>query len=135
MKIIINEFEKLCAQIKIREEKTFGYNEIEDLLLEALNFIKKHKDEKRQFAHFFIDSILGSKTNNLVYGGSHYLIQVIQFCMRELQWPEVKEAAIKEQSASTDWRVIGTMGSILEVYEKEWPDDELYEYYSKEIEK
>jgi hypothetical protein len=134
MNITINKFKKLCDRIKIRAEETFGYNEIEDLLLQALDFIKNHKSEKDQFANFFTDKILQFENNNLVYGNCYHLVQVIQFCMRELQWVEIKEAALKTRNVSTDWRIIGTMEIILEVYEKEWPDDELYKYFCKKIE-
>lgn len=129
MNTTIENFKDLCAQIKLREQKTYGYNEIEDLLEKALNFIKTHKENRQQFVDFFSSKILADGDQGLVYGNEHSLVQTIQFCMRELQWPEIEEASIKNKSSSSDWRVKGTMDNILEVYEEEWPDDELYTYY------
>jgi len=81
LKILVSEFKKLCDEIKIREEKTFGYNEVEALLLAALDFIKDHLDEKEVFVQFFGDKIFGVDSNDLVYGDYNYLVQVIQFCI------------------------------------------------------
>ncbi|GAB4393535.1 MAG: hypothetical protein Tsb005_12250 [Gammaproteobacteria bacterium] len=133
MNTVMRDFEVLCAQINLRAKETYGYNQIEDLLLKMLNFIKAHDDYRDSFVVYFSEKISGEGENDLVYGNYNHLIQIIQFCMREMQWPEIKEAAIRRKSASSDWRVIGTMDQILEVYETEWPDDELYEYYSKEV--
>ncbi len=133
MNTVMNDFKMLCDRIKSREKETYGYNQIEDLLLKMLNFMKIHDGYRGKFVEFFSDKLNRKGKNDLIYGNYGYLIQVIQFCMREMQWPEIKDAAIKRKRTSSDWRVIGSMDQILEVYEKEWPDDELYEYYSKRV--
>ena len=42
------------------------------------------------------------------------------------------DAVLNKIEESDDLRIISAMNDILEVYEDEWEDADLYEYYSKE---
>jgi hypothetical protein len=55
--------------------------------------------------------------------------------MRELQWPEVADAATERWRNTTDPRIHIVMKHILDVYEPEWEKVDLYQYYAHELDK
>jgi hypothetical protein len=116
-----NDFIRVCNIVREKESKTFGANEIENELLDVLNFIKSNKEIEGEMKLFFVKIIEERKD---------YPIALITFCIRELQWPEIKEATISERNKTDDWRIISLFNDILKVYEDEWDDAEFYEYYS-----
>lgn len=117
-----NEFISICEVLKSKEEITYGVNEIEDELLLLLNFVKKNKECWPEISKIFIETVKGIRL---------YPIEIVIFCMRELQWEEIKDTALFEKNNSSDWRVINTMNHILEVYERDWINADLYKYYSE----
>ena len=114
----------LCNRVKEKYDATYGVNEIENLLLETLDYIKAHGKYKEEFSKCFINRIKREE---------FFPLEIIFFCMRELQWPEIKEAAIEEKSKTDDWRIISAMDQILAVYENDWEDADLYQYYSTQV--
>ncbi len=121
MKNIIDAFNKLAFIVKNKWEITYGTNEIEPELLNILDFVKKNIAYRMEIANCFIDII-----NDYTKGP----LEIVVFCMRELQWQEVKEAAGSRQISHKDPRVKFAMQKILDVYEREWNDADLYHYYS-----
>lgn len=123
MSSIYQRFIALCDEVKRKEAVTYGVNEIEPELLSVLGFIKTHPKFLNSFKKFMLE---------LVNGSSLYPLEIVIFCMRELQWPEIREEANLEKGKTDDWRIISSMGNILAVYDFEWEDADMYEYYSKE---
>jgi hypothetical protein len=66
-----------------------------------------------------------------VIGNENEPWELVQFCMRELQWKEGKESITKLRDDSNDLRFVTVMNDILAVYEDKWEDEDLYIYYSK----
>ncbi len=52
--------------------------------------------------------------------------------MRELRWPEVREAMVALDSPAQDWRARRAAQRVLEVYADEWPGGEIYDTYREE---
>ena len=117
-------FISLCDELKQKEAISFGVNEIESELLKILKHIKNDKENRELIKQFLIQIVKGIKL---------YPLEIIIFCMRELQWEEIKEVAIYESKNTNDWRIISSMKQILAVYDSEWEDADMYEYYSKKI--
>jgi len=117
-----SKFIGFCDLVKEKEKITYGVNEIEKELLDVLNYIKADREDEKEIKQFLI---------KIVRGLEFYPLEIIIFCMRELQWIEIKEAAIDEKSKTNDWRVIRAMNNIIAVYKTDWEDADLYEYYSK----
>ena len=117
-------FTSLCDELKQKEAISFGVNEIESELLKILKHIKNDKENRELIKQFLIQIVKGIKL---------YPLEIIIFCMRELQWEEIKEVAIYESKNTNDWRIISSMKQILAVYDSEWEDADMYEYYSKKI--
>lgn len=87
-----------------------------------LNFIKENKKYKHKILSYFVA---------IMNGEIEMPPELIEFCMRELQWPEIKNLAIQKLEQG-DPRKQYLMEHIVNVYEKNWDDADLYEYYSKE---
>ena len=118
MNNVIREFDKLCdvAIAAFGEELDISY---EMSLLNILKFVKKYPDYKEGFLDKF-KMILTS-------GGAPF--EVVAFCMRDLQWPEIKEFVISKMNPSEDPRS-EALRSTLTAYDEFWPDADLYSYYS-----
>jgi hypothetical protein len=120
MNEVIKKFEQLSEKTEMVLNETFDCRKVEPIYIEILNLIKSHPDCREQFVRKFIFLLKTGEISS----------DLIEFCMRELQWEEIKKAAELEISKTDDWRVISTMNHILEVYEKEWEHSDLYKYYS-----
>ncbi|WP_342308684.1 hypothetical protein WLF14_01040 [Pseudomonas fluorescens] len=117
MNDVIKEFDKLCdmAMAAFGEELDITY---EMSLLNILEFVKKHPGCREDF--------IGGFKLILMSGGSPF--EVVAFCMRELQWPEIKEFVISNMNPSEDPRS-EALRSTLTAYDERWPDADLYSYY------
>ena len=118
MNDVIKEFDKLCdiAIAAFGEELDTSY---EMSLLNILEFVKKHPGCKEDFIDRF----------KLILMSGSSPFEVVAFCMRELQWPEIKEFVILKMNPSEDPRS-EALRSTLTAYDKLWPDADLYSYYS-----
>jgi hypothetical protein len=109
------EFKALLAQFIENCQQTGHYNSPEQqaILIEMLNLVKANPEERHAFVDCFVDIV---NDPNL---GMAWI--VVLFCMRELQWPEVREAianfiASRREISDRVWR------HMLTAYEKdrEW---------------
>lgn len=118
MNDIIKQFDILCdvAMAAFSEELEISY---EMSLLNILEFVKKHPD----YREWFIDRF------KLILTSRNSPFEAVAFCMRELQWPEIKEFVISKMNPSEDPRS-EALRSILTTYDEFWPDSDLYSYYS-----
>jgi hypothetical protein len=125
-RLAIKEFYDLAKQAESILDSTYDCRKAEPLYVKILKLVKSHADLRQEFVGAFL-AMLGGKDGPW---------ELIQFCMRELQWVEIKEALVNlrkaEINGSHDWRVISVLNDILAVYEPVWEDADLYEYYSKE---
>jgi hypothetical protein len=120
-------FRELCQKALHSWETTQrGTPDFEPDLLAILNFTKQNLDQKDTLVQCFID---------LVYDRALGPFEVIEFCMRELRWPEVADAAAERWRSTTDPRIHIVMKDILDVYEEHWEDADLYQYYAHELDK
>lgn len=117
MNDVIKEFDELCdmAMAAFGEELDITY---EMSLLNILEFVKKHPDCKDDFISRF----------KLILMSGSSPFEVVAFCMRELQWPEIKEFVISNMNPSEDPRS-EALRSTLTAYDERWPDADLYSYY------
>jgi len=108
------QFRELLAQfVKNTQTRIGDYNspKQEDILIEMLNLVKANPEVRQDFVRCFIE-IVDNPNLGMTWA-------VVLFCMRELQWPEVKEAIeqfITSQHPISDriWR------HMLEAYKKDW---------------
>ncbi|NWD71474.1 hypothetical protein HX870_28120 [Pseudomonas gingeri] len=117
MNNVIEQFDRLCdvAVAAFGEELEVSY---ESCLLEILNFVKKHP----RYRSDFIDKF----KNILMSGDSPF--EVVAFCMRELQWGEIKDFVVLNMDPSQNPRS-ESLRSVLTAYDRIWPDADMYKYY------
>lgn len=117
---IENEFWRLAGDAEAAWKITDGTDELEPYLLEILEFAKNNNDSREKLAQCFV----------CLLNGDSWPIEILEFCMRELQWPSVKAATISKMRENTDIRILDGLNRVLAVYEDEWEDADLYRYYS-----
>lgn len=104
----------------IKSDPNVGAEETEPQLLEVLTHLKDYPDYRAKFVEKFIE---------MLHGKFPSAYEVIEFCMRELQWPEILDEINRLLPAQSDPRNTAVLEEIARVYEKEWRDWEFYEYY------
>jgi len=114
---------KFWELIRLAQEvwdRTYSVNEIEPYLLDILKFAKKHPHEQNKLATAFISLLKEHRAT----------IEILQFCMRELQWQGVKEAIEERMRQNAgNLRLLNALQKILDVYSEEWQDADIYGYY------
>ena len=95
--------------------------EFEPVFLDVLRFVQSHPECSDMFESTFAEALNGS------YGEVPW--ELVQFCMRDLRWPKVRDEAMRIALDSNDIRVSTVMHDIVSVYEPEWADAALYDYY------
>ena len=119
MNDIVKKFDKLCnvAMAAFSEELEVSY---EVSLLNILEFVKDNPGYKDVFVDRF----------KLILMSGNSPFEVVAFCMRELQWAEVKEFVLSNMNPSQDPRS-EALRSVLTAYDDFWSDADIYRYYDK----
>lgn len=121
---IIQNLEQLINEGSSVLLQTNDCKKAEPIFIKILNLIKGHINYRFEFSRILL--------NILKSGNGSW--EIVQFCMRELKWPEIKIYAQEEiklqMCGEQDWRVISIMDNILAVYQTTWDDSDLYDYYS-----
>ena len=118
MSDVIKQFDMLCdvAMAAFGEELEISY---EMSLLNILEFVKNNPEYKDDFVGGF----------KMILMSNNSPFEAVAFCMRELQWPEIKEFVISKMNPSQDPRS-EALRSVLTAYDEFWPDADIYQYYS-----
>lgn len=119
MNDVIKQFDILCelAAAAFDEELEISY---EMSLLKILEFVKRNPNNKADFIGKFKE-ILTSRDSPF---------EAVAFCIRELQWSEIKDFVILNMNPRVDPRS-EALRSALTAYDEFWPDADLYSYYSR----
>ncbi|MFJ2479611.1 hypothetical protein ACIOWE_04975 [Pseudomonas sp. NPDC087598] len=117
MNDVLKEFDMLCdkSMAAFGEEFDISY---EMSMVRILEFVKSSIERRELFVSRFEEVLM---SNNSPF-------EVVAFCMRELQWPEIKEFVVSKMNPSQDPRSEALRG-VLTAYDEVWPDADLYRYY------
>ncbi|MES9903017.1 MAG: hypothetical protein ABW168_10075 [Sedimenticola sp.] len=122
MRFVVENLRELGIQAESTLKESYGVNAVEGQLLEMLQLLKSNTKFKSEFVQVLLEF--------LDEGNAPY--EVVQFCMRELQWPEIKQHAQNMLESSDDPRVHKVANEVLAVYGEAWEDEDLFSYYSKD---
>jgi hypothetical protein len=116
------ELEERLAAIAAFAEHFFGVSELEPLLVDLLEFIQagtvgRELLEKRLVA-LFVAASPGS-------------VEVLEFVMRTLRWPVVELELRMIRDSDSDFRVVNEAKRVLEVFETDWDNGDIYRFYSQ----
>jgi hypothetical protein len=133
MKTAVTEFLHLYGEFcRIRRDPQQSGRESHDTLLMILEHIKTFPEYRADLVACFVKLVeeLKDYSSDVSYGWG-----IIPFCMRELQWPEVKEAIERELQKEIDPEIIRYLKRIHSVYEPFWEDETSFLYYVEKAEK
>jgi len=122
MNEIMRKFDDLCLESQKVLDETYDTIQVEPSYLRLLSLLKNNPEFK---SIFVVKLLFILDKNNAPW-------EIIQFCMRELQWNEIKQEIETRLRVAEDLRMVAILNHILEVYDKEWVDADLYKYYSTE---
>lgn len=118
-------FWKMCEETDDFERENLDTPLLEPYLLNILNFVKNNPEHEALFKEFFVQ--IGNRKKP-------HIAEILLYCMRELRYPEVKEAVnrhFKELGGPSKVpRLIGFVSDINWVYEEEpWEDAIFFKYH------
>jgi hypothetical protein len=108
--------------IRRRAETTYDVAELEPYLIDLKEFLKANVKHMEVFA-----SVLLELTNEWPSGS----VEVLEFTMRDLRWPEIKAALERSLGSPGDSATNRCARHVLEVYEIDWPGGDIYTSYRK----
>ncbi|MDR3443763.1 hypothetical protein [Dyella sp.] len=115
---IVVKFENICREAGKVLDEDYSLGIAEPLFVKALNLVKENPGFRKEFESEFLrilDKGIGP-------------FELVEFCMRDLRWPAIREHAIA-QLGDSDVRKAQVLQRILNVYEPVWEDEDLYEYF------
>ncbi len=99
-------------------------NRYETAFIAVLNHVKANIEQRDTFIGLFIEAL----DNPSLMGW-----EIVMFCMRELKWKEVYDEVYTRCMQEPNWTIKRRMEQILEVYEDNWEDADLFRYYSDKM--
>lgn len=113
-----------CQKSLEIEGQSIHAPDLEPLFLSLLKLVKEHPEQRNLFAELFL-SVASWK----IPASPHLL----EFCMRELQYPEIERVLQQELKAgykSLGWaRRMNYVNSVLNVYEVDWREEDIWPYF------
>jgi len=103
MSQITDKFWALCSEV---DEALQGVDDVRPFLLNVLRFVQAMTQARQELAQCFIELLKGRGP-----------WEVASFCMRELRWPEVYDAATELLRGTDDFRVKTVMHHVRNAYE------------------
>jgi hypothetical protein len=97
-----------------------GVDELQHLLEGLVDFLETNPDHR----HEAVD-ILCALAAEMLPGS----VEILEFSMRALRWPEVQLALQATVESATDFRVESLAMQALEVYDEFWSGGEIYRWY------
>ena len=116
------EFNLLVSIANKAWDKGVDCSDYQKEILDILWFVERYPDNKSEFVSLFCKIISNADRGNW---------EIVTFCMRKLQWLEVKEYIENILISLTDYRKIEMMEDILNAYEDEWEDEYMWPYFNK----
>lgn len=122
---IEREFLRLCEVVSSQDTPESGVPELEPNLLRLLDFVNANLGEREILVRCFVALVDGSQPNQTSW--------IVRFCMRELRWPEVREAANRRFSLARGAevpRLMNWLSDINWVYDDApWEDGDFFRYF------
>ncbi|MDM8084566.1 hypothetical protein QUV83_07315 [Cellulomonas cellasea] len=118
-------FDELVSLVISTEEALPGTASIEPLLVEALERMKLDAEHREYYVDRLLKLILEPSFGELVLGEPG-IVELVEFCMHELRWPEIRLALTSLDVEGVDWRVRRSAQRVLMAYEDHWEGAEIY---------
>jgi hypothetical protein len=116
----VTELDERLAVIEVAASHFVGVNEIEHLLVDVTGLLQSERLEREQAV-----SALTRLATEWPWGA----VEVLEFSLRALQWPELRDVLEHHAATGLDFRTRDMAKHVLEVYADEWPTGEIYRVY------
>ena len=123
----MNDLKEVLDGILRVAEKSYDVRAIEPRLKDLVSLLGISPGRHEEFLSVLL-SLLDPAPKELQLGQPG-IVEILEYSMHRLRWPEVREAIQGIASTSVDWRVRRAAERVLEAYEDEWPGGEIYEAY------
>ena len=133
MNPIEHQFRQLAAQADATWERSRNdLYEMEPCLCQILDFVKSHPDERETFARLFSE-LVQDVDYNFTERGRKASTWILGYAMRDLKWPEVREAIEARQRTERDPSIRERfLRWILRAYDpQEWDYDIYFHRYGR----
>ncbi|WP_445286902.1 hypothetical protein [Variovorax atrisoli] len=125
----IDAFRALCERAREAEDKDEDSLTIEQSYEDLLVFLKTHESSRAELSERLC-SIVKSYRHARVAGPSELSVDALAYCMHELCWLEVKEAALKEQHDYFVARREDFLWRLIDAFESDWQKAPSYARFS-----
>jgi hypothetical protein len=116
------ELEERLAAIEVVAAHFFGVSELEHLLVDLLEFIQAGTVRRE---------LLEQRLITLFVAATPGSVEVLEFVMRALRWSAVELELRTIQETDSDFRVVNEAKRVLEVFETDWDNGDIYRFYSQ----
>jgi hypothetical protein len=121
----LNDIEEIVGDILRVAEQSFDARSVAPKLEELLSLIEGSPERHEEFTNKLL-ALLDPAPNELQLGRPG-IVDILEYCMHRLRWPEMREAMQRLVSTAGDWRVSRAAERVLEAYDDEWPAGEIYD--------
>lgn len=115
-----DELAERLQVIRLAAEHFVGVNVYEHALVDLLQLLQSDR-----LPHSIAVDVLLHQVRDWDWGA----VEVLEFSMRSLRWPAVREALVAHVAHGDDFRTRDLAQQVLQVYEPEWPGGEIYRTY------
>ena len=123
--VLLNDIEEIIGDILRVAEESFDARSVTPKLEQLLALFESSPERHEEFSNKLL-ALLDPAPNELQLGQPG-IVDVLEYCMHGLRWPEIREALQRIASTAADWRVSRAAKRVLEAYEDEWPAGEIYD--------
>ncbi len=114
------ELRRLLESIARAAEESVGVDSFEHLLIDLVTLLESEHVER---------SAAVAELRRLAAEWPWGAVEALEFAMRSLQWPEVRDALEDHLAHGVDFRTRTLAAQVLEAYQDDWPAGDIYMTY------
>ena len=118
--LAVSSAQQLVATIEHDAQVHLGVSEYETTLIDLLTLLESVTELRAQFVE-----ILQTLVADWPWGA----VEILEFTMHTLRWPEIRTALEASAVSDPDFRHRALAERALEAFDDEWEDGEIYMYY------
>ena len=116
----LSDLAALISSIEAAAETYVGVNSFEHLLVDLLDLLKSDRVDR-------VDAVSGLE--RLTTEWPPGAVEILEFTMHELRWPEIREALEDHRVRGADFRTRDQAARALQAFEDDWPEGDIYRTY------
>ncbi len=127
MEEIRHDVKILVSRILRDAELSDDVRDIEPTLQELLSALQDEHNDPQESVQALLGLLVRTPDGPPLHRPG--IVEILEFCMRRLRWPEIHDALNELRTSARDWRVQRAAERVLEVYEEDWPGGDIYLEY------